>query len=137
MLCVTQPPHYAWSPPSRLRRRQSKLVAIVVLVSLGGGGIISSVWLLHKSASLDIVLENRYLGATAPYYIAVDGENVSVGTIGPLQEVRVSVTFTWSVASCLSHWVNGTAWAEGRTYSSDYERPIVCSGAHLSIRLLV
>jgi len=109
----------------------------VVLVSLVGGGITSSVWLLYKSASLDIVLENRYLGATAPYYIAVDGENVSAGTIGPLQEVRVSVTFTWSVASCLSHWVNGTAWVEGRTYSSDYERPIVCSGAHLSIRLLV
>jgi len=95
------------------------------------------VCLLNKSSSMYIVLENRYLGATAPYYIAVDGENVSVGTIGPLQEVRVSVTFTWSVASCLSHWVNGTAWVEGRTYSSDYERPIVCSGAHLSIRLLV
>ena len=130
------PPAVSISPRVRMYQRRLKMIVVVVLLSLVGGGIASTVWLLYKSASLDIILENRYLG-TAPYYITVDGSNVSSGTIASLHEVRLTVSFTWSVASCLSHWVNGTAWVDGQVYSSDYERPVVCSGTHTSIRLIV
>ena len=117
-------------------QRRLKLIGVVVILSVVGGGIASTIWLLYKSASLDIILENRYL-STAPYFITVDGSNVSSGTIASLQEVRLTVTFSWSVASCLSHWVNGTAWVDGQVYSSDYERPVIRSGTHPSIRLIV
>ena len=137
-----QPPQSAGSHAIYVPQRQSlyqrrlKLIGVVVILSVVGGGIASTIWLLYKSASLDIILENRYL-STAPYFITVDGSNVSSGTIASLQEVRLTVTFSWSVASCLSHWVNGTAWVDGQVYSSDYERPVICSGTHPSIRLIV
>jgi len=120
---------------------------VVVIVSVIAGGIVATILILYspgflggrteKSGSLDITLENRYWGRTVPYYITVDGGNVSSGNIAALQQVRVNVTFSWAGESCRSHWVNGTTWDDGRGSSSDYEQIAVCSGTHPSIKLIV